>query len=100
MNQQERVEYIRARITESLAPIQLDIVDDSHRHAGHASAKGGGHYNVDVVSEAFQGKTLLQRHRMVYEVMGEAMGGEIHALSIRAKTPEEAENERRPAGEP
>lgn len=92
MNHNERVEYIRERITESLAPIRLDIVDDSHRHAGHASAKGGGHYNVDIVSEAFQGKTLIQRHRMVYDAMGDAMGGAIHALSIRAKTPQEAEN--------
>ncbi|RMD69743.1 MAG: BolA family transcriptional regulator [Gammaproteobacteria bacterium] len=86
----ERVEMIKKRLTEALAPTFLAIEDESHKHAGHASAQGGGHFNVFIVSPAFEGKTLIQRHRMIYEALGEAMKEEIHALSIKALSPQEA----------
>ena len=85
-----RVDNIRQTLEAVLAPIRLDIEDDSHRHAGHAGAKGGGHYRVFVVSAKFSGRTLIARHRMIYEALAEQMKGDIHALSIVAKAPEEA----------
>lgn len=81
---------IRARLHAALAPSTLEIVDDSHKHAGHAGAQaGGGHFTVTLVAAAFTGKSLLQRHRMVYDALGSAMHSDIHALSIRAYTPDE-----------
>ena len=85
-----RVDNIRRTLEAVLAPTRLDIEDDSHRHAGHVGAKGGGHYRVFVVSAKFSGRTLIARHRMVYEALAEQMKGDIHALSIVAKAPEEA----------
>ena len=84
-----RVEAIRQQLETAFAPLSLEIIDESHKHAGHASAKGGGHYIAHIVSEAFAGKSTLQRHRMVYEAMGDLMQSEVHALSIHAKTPNE-----------
>jgi len=89
MNNEQRIDYIRQRLTKELAPTELEIIDDSHLHAGHASARGGGHFRVMLVSEAFAGKTMIQRHRLVYTAMGDAMNKEIHALSIKAYTPNE-----------
>lgn len=86
----ERVAMIRERLTEALQPEDLEIQDDSAKHAGHEGAKGGGgHFNVRIVSPAFAGRNLLERHRMVYDALGDAMHSDIHALSIQAKTPEE-----------
>lgn len=86
----ERVALIEERLRTALEPEDLDIVDDSAAHAGHAGARsGGGHFNVFIVSPAFSGKSLLQRHRLVYEVLGDLMHKEIHALSIKALAPEE-----------
>lgn len=74
-----------------LEPWHLDITDQSHKHAGHEGARDGrGHFALDVVSEAFAGLAPLARHRRVYEAMGEMMQTDIHALSIRARTPAEA----------
>jgi BolA protein len=89
MNQQ-RVALIRDRLSEALAPQRLNIIDESHKHAGHAQAGGAGHYVVEIVADAFAGKNLIQRHRLVYDALGDAMNTEIHALSIRASTPDEA----------
>lgn len=87
---EDRVKMIRQRLTAALAPVRLEIRDDSARHAGHPGARaGGGHFTVYIVSERFAGKSLLERHRAVYETMGDAMRSEIHALSIQALTPEE-----------
>ena len=91
MNTIDRPAVIRDRLTQAFAPQSLEIVDDSHKHAGHASARGGGHFNVHIVSTAFAGKNLVQRHRMVYEAMGDLMQHEVHALSIKAETPNENE---------
>jgi len=87
---QARVAMIRERLTSAFAPTMLDIEDDSAKHAGHAGARsGGGHFNVHIVSKEFSGKTLVQRHRLVYDALGDAMQQEIHALSIQAKAPDE-----------
>ena len=71
-------------------PVQLEIVDESHKHAGHAGARdGGGHYVVRIVSAQFIGKNTVARHRMIYYAMGELMKREIHALTIQALAPNE-----------
>ena len=86
----DRAAVLRTRISEALAPVELEITDESARHAGHAgAASGGGHYIVHIVSAAFEGKNLIQRHRLVYDAVGDMMQSEIHALSIQARTPEE-----------
>lgn len=83
-----RVERIRAALQEAFAPDLLEVVDDSRRHAGHEGARDGrGHFNVHVVSAAFEGKLPLARHRAVYAALGSLMDTDIHALSIRAETP-------------
>lgn len=87
----ERIEMIRERLTSSLQPTALDIIDESARHAGHAgAASGGGHFIVNIVATAFRDKTLIQRHRLVYDAVDDIMHREIHALSIQAKTPDES----------
>lgn len=87
----ERVTLIESRIRAALDVAALEIEDESHLHAGHAgAAAGGGHYKVRVVSSAFAGKRPLERHRMVYAAVGDAMRPDcIHALNIKALTPEE-----------
>lgn len=86
-----RVENIRAKLSAAFAPNRLDIVDDSHKHAGHEGAKsGGGHFRVTIIATAFDGKTALQRHRMIYAALGQELTGDIHALSIQAYAPGEA----------
>ena len=81
---------IRTRLTEALSPESLEVVDRSDEHAGHEGAKGGGgHFDVIIVSDAFEGMNSIARHRAVYAALGDAMKAEIHALSIRAYTPEE-----------
>lgn len=86
----ERAQMIRECLQSALSPLHLEIVDDSHKHAGHAGAQGGGHFSVTLVAEIFAGEKPLQRHRRVYDALGSAMQrNEIHALSIRAYTPQE-----------
>ncbi|WP_438971445.1 BolA family protein [Methylophaga sp.] len=74
---------------QTLNPTQIEIEDDSAKHAGHAGNTGGGHYNLWIVSNAFEGLSLLQRHRLVFSEVDDLMQSKIHALSIRAKTPGE-----------
>lgn len=84
-----RIEAIKARLA-ALEPIALDIIDESHQHAGHAGARdGGGHYVVNIVSAQFTGKNNLARHRMIYSALGELMQGDIHALTLQAHAPHE-----------
>ena len=86
-----RTEMIRERLARELAPASLEIIDESAKHAGHAgAASGGGHFIVHIVADSFRDKTLIQRHRLVYDAVGDIMHREIHALSIQAKTPDEA----------
>lgn len=82
-----------AKMRDSLAvlePIQLEITDESRKHAGHAGARdGGGHYVLRIVSPQFAGKNTVARHRMIYCAIGEMMKREIHALTIQALAPNE-----------
>ncbi|ALN80569.1 BolA family protein [Lysobacter antibioticus] len=87
---EQRVEAIRAAIETALAPVSLEVEDESHRHVGHAGAQDGrGHFRVAVVSSAFVGLNPIARHRAVYAAVGELMNTDIHALSISARTPDE-----------
>jgi BolA protein len=86
----ERVTLIENRLREAFAPLKIEVRDDSHQHAGHEGARsGGGHFAVVIVAPAFQGKTAVQRHQMIYQSLNDMMKKEIHALSIQALTPEE-----------
>jgi BolA family transcriptional regulator, general stress-responsive regulator len=84
----QRVARIRAAIEAQLAPLQVTVDDESAAHAGHAGAREGGHFRVLVVSHRFRGCSMIERHRLVYQAVASLMG-EIHALAISAKTPEE-----------
>jgi BolA protein len=79
---------IEAILKQKLDPVFLNVIDDSAKHAGHAGAREGGHYHVRIVSPAFEGKKLLERHRMVYEVLM-PLKGLIHALAMETKAPTE-----------
>jgi BolA protein len=86
-----RILEIRRRIEAALEPAELEIVDDSHQHVGHAGARDGrGHFTVRVASERFAGLPPLKRHRLVYEAVGDLMDTDIHALSIEASVPDSA----------
>ena len=83
------VDQLRQRLA-VLQPVSVAIEDESHLHAGHAGAReGGGHYVLDIVATVFSGKNTLARHRLIYDAAGDLMRGAIHALTIRARTPEE-----------
>lgn len=86
-----RTDAIRARLEQALAPCEVAVRDDSHRHAGHPGARDGrGHFAVTVVSPVFSGLAAVARHQAVYQALGGLMTTDIHALSIRALTPAEA----------
>jgi BolA protein len=85
---------VRARIEAILLdrfhPTRLEIRDDSAKHAGHAgAAAGGGHFDILIVSAEFEGKSLLDRHRLVNEALRELIGREIHALGLKTLAPSE-----------
>lgn len=87
----KRADLIRDRLQAAFAPVTLDVIDDSHRHAGHAGARPEGetHYSVYIVSAAFAGKSRLERHRMVNaELADQLTPDRIHALAITARTPD------------
>ena len=85
----ERIASMKIRLA-PLEPISLDIVDESHKHAGHVGARdGGGHYVLNIVSAQFAGKNTIARHRMIYSALGTMMRQEIHALTIKAQSPNE-----------
>ena len=87
-----RYDIIRARLSSALLPVVLQLEDESHLHAGHAGAEGGrGHYRVNIVASAFAGLRPIARHQLVYRSLGELMHTDIHALSITALTPDEAQ---------
>lgn len=86
----ERTASIRSRLEAAFAPDELDIIDESHRHAGHAGAKDGrGHFHVRILSRQFSGKKTLERHRMVYAALGSMMQTDIHALGVIAVSPDD-----------
>lgn len=86
------VEILRQKLTAALAPERLEIVDESHLHAGHAGAREGGesHFRVTVVARAFEGLSRVERQRTVYGLLAEELAGPVHALSLTTKTPAEA----------
>ena len=87
-----RIDEIRTRLA-VLSPTILEIEDDSALHAGHAGALGGGgHYRVTIVGDCFKARNTVARHRMIYDALGDMMRGQVHALSIRALTAEEAKD--------
>ena len=84
-----RETQIRARLAQ-LEPLHIEIIDESHKHAGHAGARdGGGHYVLHIVSARFAGNNTVARHRMIYSALGDLMKREIHALTIQASAPDE-----------
>ena len=86
----ESVETLLRQRLACLAPSQLELIDDSALHAGHEGARGGGgHYRLRIVSAAFNGKSTLQRHRLVFDTLGDLMRCRIHALSIQSLSPDE-----------
>jgi BolA family transcriptional regulator, general stress-responsive regulator len=88
----ERVALIRERLESALQPEELEIVDDSRRHAGHAGARDGrGHFNVRILSRHFSGKKTVERHRMVYAALGSLMQTDIHALGVTALSPDDSQ---------
>ncbi|PPD04513.1 MAG: BolA family transcriptional regulator [Methylobacter sp.] len=85
-----RVERIQATLNAALQPDFLDIIDDSHAHAGDPGAQdGAGHYVVSIVAQQFAGRSMVARHQLVYQALASFMPTEIHALRIKALTPEE-----------
>ena len=85
----DTVAIIDETLRAALRPVELEVIDDSHRHRGHAGAGKGGHYRVRVVASAFAGLSALARHRLVYDALAPQMESAIHALSIDAKAPDE-----------
>lgn len=84
MDNSQRLERMQQMIQDALKPEQLEVIDDSHKHIGHAGAKEGkGHFTVVIKSEALDGKRMLQQHRMIYEALGDMMETDIHALAIK-----------------
>lgn len=83
-------EKIKQALTEALKPKLIEIIDNSAAHAGHAGARsGGGHYHVTIVADIFEGKSLVQRHQLIYQALGDLMKQQIHALGINALSPSE-----------
>lgn len=86
----DRKALIETRLKAALSPTALEVIDDSWKHAGHAGARQGGHFTVQITAAAFAGLRPLARHRLIYDALGEAMKTEIHALQIEARAPGEA----------
>jgi BolA protein len=87
----DRITRIRARLIETFAPIECQLEDESALHAGHAgAASGAGHFRLRIVSDKFENRGRIARHRLVYDSLGDMMQTEIHALAITALTPSEA----------
>lgn len=83
---------IREKLMVAFEPTRLDVINESHLHAGHRSSPGTGesHYRVLVVSSAFAGKTRVARHRMVNEALAEELAGRVHALALSTYAPDES----------
>ena len=82
---------IEHKLTAGLAPVRLEVVDESHRHAGHAghNPDGESHFSIEVVSHAFAGKSRVERHRLVNALLAEELAGRVHAMALHTLTPEE-----------
>ena len=86
---EKRMKLIRESL-EKLRPSYVDIEDEWHLHIGHAGAKSGGHFKLNIVSESFKDKSTIERHKIIYKCLNGLMNTEIHAISINAKTKDEA----------
>jgi BolA protein len=83
-------ERIESRLQQALAPTHLEILDESGQHVGHAgAAAGGSHFSCVIVSEAFRGRSTLERHRAVYQALGDLLKREVHALAVKTLDPTE-----------
>ena len=86
----DRRTHIEAKLREGLDAVHVDVVDESHLHAGHpGAASGGGHFRAVIVAAAFEGENRIARQRRVFGLLAEEMKGEIHALSMQTFTPDE-----------
>jgi BolA protein len=89
----DRAAGIRKRLESALHPKRLEVIDESHKHKGHAGARDGkGHFRVLIVSDAFRGRGRIERHRLVYSALGDLMQTDIHALAVEASVDEEPAN--------
>jgi BolA protein len=86
-------DLITNKLSKAFAPQSLDVVDESHQHAGHAGHRPGGetHFRVSMVAEAFRGKSRIERHRMINAILAAELAGGVHALAIHASAPGESE---------
>lgn len=84
---------IEAKLTDALQPLRLTVIDESHLHAGHAGARPQGetHFRVEIVADIFAGQSRVDRQRQVYALLDQEFAAGVHALSIKALTPGEAE---------
>ena len=87
----DRCKRIEQSLSEAFAPLKLRVRDQSHLHAGHAGAQDGkGHFAVEIISRSFTGLSRIERHRHVFDALGDMMETDIHALIIKAETPDES----------
>ena len=88
----QTADIMSRKLTEAFAPQSLEVVDESHQHEGHAGHRPGGqtHFGVYIVSEAFKGKTRIERHRLINGILSGELAGSIHALAIHAAAPGES----------
>ena len=84
-------ERIESKLRKELAPLRLEVVDESDKHAGHAGWREGGetHFRVTIVTEAFAGRSRVTRQRMIYEILADELAGRVHALQLATRTPDE-----------
>lgn len=84
-------DHITKKLNQAFSPERLNVIDESHLHEGHAGHRPGGetHFRVDIVASAFEGKSRLERHRMVNTALAEELAGSVHALAIKARAPSE-----------
>lgn len=84
-------DVIAEKLSKALAPLSLRVEDESHRHEGHAGHRPEGqtHFRVYIVAEAFRGKSRLERHRLINQLLSDELGGGIHALAVHASSPDE-----------
>jgi len=84
----ERESKITARLRECLQPTELELINESHLHVGHVGAQTGlGHFRLIIASKHFENRSMLERHRLIYDALGDLMQTDIHALTVIARTP-------------
>ena len=85
MNNQHRIEQIQSKLQQAFSPSELEVIDDSHLHAGHAGAREGkGHFTVIIKTEKFENMSRLKQHQAIYQALGSLMETDIHALAIKS----------------